>query len=75
MHHCLKQKVFELEFLPLASTTISDLFILLSHCQSQLSHHGCKEGHFWSLQWEEVGTVLSGARNKTAEMYTVAKNY
>uniref|UniRef100_A0A674NQ36 Ribosyldihydronicotinamide dehydrogenase [quinone] n=1 Tax=Takifugu rubripes TaxID=31033 RepID=A0A674NQ36_TAKRU len=23
----------------------------------EVSHHDCKEGHFWSLQWEEVGTA------------------
>lgn len=59
MHHCPSQKMFEFEFLVWAWTAVSDLMsILLSHCPSQFSHHGCEEGHFWSLQWEEVGTVL-----------------
>lgn len=81
MHHCPRQKVF----LRLAYTTVSDLMsILPSHCQSQFSHPGCKEGHFWLPQWEEVGTVLYQAQHTSiqqssaalliAELHTEAKN-
>lgn len=32
--------------------------ILPSHCPHQFSHPVCIEGHFWLVQWEEVGTIL-----------------
>lgn len=45
-------------------TAVSDqVSILLSHCPSQFSHQGCREIHFWLVQWEEVGTDLYQARN------------
>lgn len=70
MHHCPTQNMLDLEFQILVYTTVS-VVILLCHCQSQLSHHGCKEGHFWFVQWEEVGTVLHqgyGTRVSTKEV-------
>lgn len=78
LHHCTRQKtvVLESELTGLGAltvyvckgyTTVSDLVsILLCHCLSQFSHPSCREGHFWLVQWEEVGTVLYQAWNRVA---------
>lgn len=57
--------------------------ILLSHCPYQFSHPVRIEGHFWLVQWQEVGTILyqwlkslrkNSAGSPNADIHSVINN-